>query len=152
MRLNLESINRSLVNEYIRSAHGHKARGNRELLALEYAAELNRIGMHRPTYEIYAAAAPAPKESETLEVLAWHALILREIHAAICLRDKKYRREVSALRDNGRLLIAAVAGYVAASLGVVTAVIAALVAAILRLVVAMGTTVFCKKLSAIFPK
>jgi hypothetical protein len=119
-------------------------------LALEHAAELNRIGMREPTFEIFAAATSKPKESETLEVLAWQTLILQEIHAAICGRDRKYRREVTALKKNGRLLIGAIAGYVAASLGVVTAVIAALVAAILRMVVVMGITVFCKKFKPVF--
>jgi hypothetical protein len=121
-------------------------------LALEHAGELNRIGMSEPTFEIFAAATSEPKEPEMLEVLAWQTLILREIHAAICGRDRKYKREVAALKENGGLLIGAIAGYVAASLGVVTAVIAALVAAVLRMVVVMGITVFCKKFSAVFSK
>lgn len=149
----MESITRDLANEYIRAPRFVVGTLRRtEQLALEHAAELNRIGMSEPTFEIFAAAASKPKEPEMLEVLAWQALILKEIHVAICGRDKKYRREVTALKENGRLLIGAIAGYVAASFGVVTAVIAALVAAILRMVVVMGITVFCKKFKAVFSK
>jgi hypothetical protein len=75
---------------------------------------------------------------------------MREIHAAICGRDKKYKREVAAFKENGKLLIGAIAGYVAASLGAAAAVIAALVAALLRMVVTMGVTVFCKKFTGAF--
>ena len=72
-------------------------------------------------------------------------LILEEIHKAFCIHSRRYKKELAELRHNTQLLIAAIAGYIAASFGVATAVIAALVAAILRIVLAMGITVFCRR-------
>jgi hypothetical protein len=78
------------------------------------------------------------------QVVSWRNLILSEVHEALCQRKAKYKEEVAALQRNGNLLIAAIAGYVAASVNVAVAVIAALVAAILRLAVTMGVSVFCE--------
>jgi hypothetical protein len=69
--LNVESITRELANEYVREAYLVPRRRKIEQIALEQAAELNRIGMNRPTFEIFAAAASQPKETEMIEVLAW---------------------------------------------------------------------------------
>ena len=84
-----------------------------------------------------AGGAPPPSSP-------WRDVILQEIHLALCEHSKKYAKEVKALASNGRLLIGAIAGYVAAILGWSVAVIAALVAALLRLIFKMGVSVFCK--------
>jgi hypothetical protein len=54
---------------------------------------------------------------------------------------------VNAIKSNVKLLIGAIAGYVAAVLGVSVAVIAAQVAALLRFVLKIGVGVFCARYS-----
>jgi hypothetical protein len=78
-------------------------------------------------------------------VATWHNLVIIEIHEALCVRSRRYKAAVAELAHNAKLLIAAIAGYLAAVFGVATAIIAALVAATLRLVLAMGMSVFCQK-------
>jgi hypothetical protein len=75
----------------------------------------------------------------------WKTLIFSEIHVALCTRRKKYASEVKALKNNSRLLIGAIAGYVAATVHATVAVIAALVAAFLHLVVKIGIATFCQR-------
>jgi hypothetical protein len=95
-------------------------------------------GISRDLLFVGEIAAGAPVSS------SWRDAILQEIHLALCERSSKYAKEVKALGSNGRLLIGAIAGYVAAVIGWSVAVIAALVAALLRLFLIMGVSVFCK--------
>jgi len=91
-------------------------------------------------------------EKKRGEILSWQILILSEIHLALCVRNKKYAKEIATLKNNAKLLISAIAGYVAAAVGAVEAIIAALVAAMLRIVLSMSQSVFCRRMEGLFPK
>ncbi|MGD8451526.1 MAG: hypothetical protein PVJ57_06880 [Phycisphaerae bacterium] len=67
-----------------------------------------------------------------------------ELYKALCGKDRRYRSEVKDLWGSSRLLIAGVAGYVAAKVGVQTAVVAAMTAVVLRLVFLIGKNSFCE--------
>ena len=148
------------MTEYTKAART-SARSISEKIAVAEAVRLNRpqLFLAEPELKSGMIADLAPhthmlcmilmdeKARATQEVATWQRLIFKQLHIALCTRSKKYTKEVTALKQNARLLIAAIAGYVAASAGVTKAVIAALVAAILRFVLAIGRSAFCERMS-----
>jgi|GEM_PF-6082682 len=136
----------ALVNQYIAEAQA-VAKSETERLAVQLAAKMNApsTGIKRkrnPHVE------PKNESKAEKEVRSWEDLILEEIHTALCTERKKYRKEVADLKHNAKLLIAGIAGYVAAKLGVPVAVVAALVASLLNILLGMGVSVFCKRFEA----
>jgi hypothetical protein len=141
-----------LVNLYIKSAQPF-ANSKAELRAIRLAQRLNSPSGDKVKIRykkngkfirrLYAYAEEPPPDK--LLVDSWKTLILKEMHAAFCLRIARYRKAVNVLTENANTLIALIAGYVAAKLGIAIAVIAALVASLLRIVATMGVSVFCKR-------
>lgn len=154
------TLSSELVDSYIRKARAARP-SKKEEKAVQYASGLMQQydlrWRSKPQFPPpYPGDRDVPREMELLisfhtdlDSFRWRDLIIAEIHIALCQRKKKYQREVAALKKNIDLLIAAIAGYVAASLGMAVAVVAAVVAAILRIVLAMGTAVFCKKFASL---
>lgn len=75
-------------------------------------------------------------------------MIVGELSEALCKQSARYRHLVSDLKGNSKLLITAIAGWIAGTLGIAVAVVAALVAALLRLALVIGVSVFCKQWKA----
>ena len=71
-------------------------------------------------------------------------IICNEIYSALCKKDRRYRAEVKELWSNCRLLVAAIAGYIAAQVGLATAIVSALTAVTLRLILLVGKNAFCE--------
>jgi hypothetical protein len=143
----MPALTPELVSLYIESAKPF-AHSQVERRAIKLALQLNSPPQgvkkkHKGMFvgEINAASQEGPDAV----VLSWKRLILKEIHAALCRRTARYRKEVDTFKDDANILIGAIAGYVAGKLGVAVAVVAALVAALLRLVVSMGVAVFCER-------
>jgi hypothetical protein len=74
-------------------------------------------------------------------------LILKQVHLALCTGSGRYSKHISELKKNVHVIIALIAGYVAATVGLAVTVIAAAVASFLRLATSMGVAVFCEKYS-----
>jgi len=133
------------VAAYIREAKS-KAQSGPEREVIKAAVSLSKT----PRYAEAVAARPEYRmfttRLEQRKVESWKRLILHELRDALCNKKTKYSKSMSDLKKNGNLLIAAVAGYVAALVGISVAVVAALVAAVLRLVIQMGTASFCARM------
>ena len=76
--------------------------------------------------------------------------IFREFYLAFCKNDARYRKEVKELTKNTKLIIAAVAGGIATSVGLAVAVVSALTAAAVWLILKVGMNVFCQRYAPIF--
>jgi hypothetical protein len=127
------TISYKLVNGYIEAAT-RVAVSPGELDAIVEARRLN-----------FPRLPLSSGEKKRGEILSWQILILSEIHLALCVRNKKYAKEIATLKNNAKLLISAIAGYVAAAVGAVEAIIAALVAAMLRIVLINEPVRFLQK-------
>src|SRR5712692_7756730 len=120
----------TLVNRYVMAAK-KSAKSRAEKIAAEEARVVVNFSTHYATSPddlvdlIFpwigtpgvgggGGGEPEP-ESSTVE--EWQKAIVKEIHVALCKKSRKYAREVAALKHNGKLLIAAIAGYIAASIG-----------------------------------
>src|SRR5258708_7432753 len=137
----ITSITPELVSEYISQA-AIVASSENERQAVQAARELNNW---KASFRREGSLSKSVPEG-TGEVRIWTRLILKELQKALCARTVRYKKQVAALKENGRLLIGAIAGYVAATVGVSVAVIAALVAALLQLALIMGIAAFCEQM------
>jgi hypothetical protein len=144
----MTTLTPELVNRYIESAQPF-VESKTDRLVLQRAIQLNAPPTkHRRQKnpsgkfvgKIYAAADKDAVKVESLENAIW-----AEIHAALCKRTVRYRKNVDVLRDNVHLLIGGIAVYVAGKFGFAVAIVAAVVAALLRIVLQMGIAVFCKR-------
>jgi hypothetical protein len=167
MRKHMPSLPVNLVNEYIKRAR-KAARSPSEREAVAEASILTaEKGKGRPRPRVLSLGMLGDQlddlfwtgrislgtiSRETREVLSWKDAILREIHIALCRGSRKYAKEVATLKSNGRLLIGAIAGYVAASIGVSVVVTAALVATCLHVVLKVGVSAFCERYRSLFSK
>jgi len=88
---------------------------------------------------------PGGFEAESLKYC-----IFREFYLAFCENDAKYRTEVKELAKNTKLIVAAVAGGIATSVGLAVAVVSALAAAALWLILKVGMSVFCQRYASLF--
>ena len=135
-----------LVNRYIEEAQA-VAKSETERLAVQLAAELNspprKYRRERNPHE-----EPKRKSKAEKEVQSWEDLILEEIHSALCTSRNKYSKEIADFKNNAKLLIALIAGYIAGKLGIQVVVISALIASLLNIILGMGVSVFCKKFEA----
>jgi hypothetical protein len=145
------TVTPDLLERYIRNAE-LVAKSPSERLAVQLATELisqrkYKGGPPRRKFipEMYFSAEE-PKAQ--VEVLSWRKLILKEIHAALCRRSARYKKEVAVIKNSVDLVIVAIAAHVAQLLKVNIAVVAGLVAALLRFISKMGVSVFCQKFKA----
>jgi hypothetical protein len=153
-----ESVTAELVARYV--AAGESAASSEiEEMALLEAGRIVREMTFLGDQPIYLAASAEPDadtmkdeassrrdapEFRQVTIESWKRVILKQLHIALCQRSRRYRSEVNDLKKNGKLLIAAITGYVAAKVGAAAAVIAALVAALLRFAISMGISAFCE--------
>jgi hypothetical protein len=142
-------ITDAVIAEYIKKAK-RSANSALEQRIIEAAILISDQGPIEIT-----AAAEDPSEKlfgkfQLPEAESWRNLILREVYRALCEKASTYRKAVAELKKTAVPLIGAVAGYLAAKLGVGTAVLAALVAALLKFVLQIGPGAFCGRMSASF--
>lgn len=136
-----------LVSKYIESAQPF-VESKTDRLILQLADDLSAPPKYQRRRNPHVEN---PNQSKTeRQVRSVEDLIWAEIHAALCKKAARYRKNVDAIKTNVHLLIGGIAGYVAGKLGLVVAIVAALVAALLRLVLQMGITVFCQKFESGF--
>ena len=164
------TVTREHVNRYIKDA-ALVAQSETEQLALQTAVGLNawppkkffaeslgtkfeesysafvhvpgsgpRIRNPRVIKRIEAAASTAGEE-----IQSWQKLILKEIRSAFCGRSRRYKKEVSVMKNSVDVLILAIAAAVAKAIGANIVVVAALVASLMRFVMSVGISVFCEK-------
>jgi hypothetical protein len=145
------AVTPDLLERYIRNAK-LVASSPTERLAVQLATELivQRAYKNGPPSgkfipEMYLSAEE-PKA--VMELLSWQKLVLKEIHAALCKRSARYKKEVAVIKNSVDLVIVAIAAHVAQLLKVNIAIVAALVAALLRFISKMGISVFCQKFKA----
>jgi hypothetical protein len=136
----MPGITQALVNRYIKNAE-LVAESSAEHLAIQKALEDNAPSPLRRRRNPY-------DEKAERKVRSWRKLVLKEIRAALCTQNSRYKKHVSAVRQSGDVLILAIAAEVARKLGINIVVIAAMVAALLRMMFAMGISVFCKGIDA----
>jgi hypothetical protein len=125
------AVTPDLLERYIRNAK-LVAGSPTERLAVQLATELiaqrkYKGGPPRGKFipEMYFSAEE-PK-AEIMELLSWRRLILKEIHAALCKRSARYKKEVAVIKSSVDLFIVAIAAHVAQLLKVNIAIVAALV-------------------------
>lgn len=150
----MEPISEELVNRYIKSAKPF-AKSKTELLAIQLAVKLNSPPRrHRRKYKsggtfvgtIHAAAEKESKQER--EVRSWRELIVKEIHATLCTRSTRFKKEFAVLKHSGEVLVLYLSSAVANKLQVNVVIVAAPVAALLRITFKMGIAVFCKRFEA----
>lgn len=137
-----------LVHQYVRSGKLFvESEADRQVIALAIrltsAAPKKKKSKGKYIGDIHAQAEAETKETKVVRSLK--QLILDEIYAALCKKSQRYRRYVDQVKQNGHLLIGAIAVQVAGHLGMAVGVVAALVAALLRLAFSMGIEIFCKR-------
>jgi hypothetical protein len=150
----MSTVPLSLVNDYIKRAR-LVAMTPTEKAAVEAA---DKLAHQEPAVDRKSRRLPKGKrplqqitpdsighQSPADEIEGWKALIFKQLYMALCKHSRKYATEVSVFKRGAELLIGAVAGYVASSLGVGVAVVAALVAAALRFVLKIGLGAFCER-------
>jgi hypothetical protein len=151
----MEPISQELVNRYIKSAKPF-AKSKTELLAIQLAVKLNSPPPHyRRKYKksggkfigtIHAAAEKQSKPEKT--VRTWREFIVKEIHATLCKKSSRFKKEFAVLKHSGEVLVLYISSTVANKLQVNVVIVAAPVAALLRVIFKMGISVFCKKVQA----
>jgi len=117
------TVTPDLLERYIRNAE-LVAKSPTERLAVQLATELiaqrkYKDGPPKGKFipEMYFAAEE-PKA--VMEVLSWRKLILKEIHAALCERSARYKKEVAVIKNSVDFVIVAIAAHVAQLLKVNT--------------------------------
>jgi hypothetical protein len=145
-----------VVNRYIENAQA-VAESKTERLAVNFALRVNAppfsLGLIEPPRHIMyrrarnprTAGGPKERSKTEKEFQTWVDSVLAEIHAALCKRSARYKKEVSVLRHSGDVIIISIAAAVANKLGVNIVIVASLVAALLRMALKMGASVFCKR-------
>jgi hypothetical protein len=152
MSENTISISKDEVNEYIQQARDSTAEQGLERIALMYAENLTYVAGDEPlTDGDYIPQRFLPNETWGSSERPMRSLTDRisdEIAEAFCKQSVRYKHAVAEVASSSKLLIAAIAGYVASHVGIAIAVIAALVASLLRIVSLIGVSVFCKQWKA----
>ena len=148
----MPSLPSETVNRYIKNAQA-VSRSRAERLAVTYALGVNapprQIKYHRKARNP-RLRPPKEKSKTEKEVRTWVDSVLAEIHAALCKRSPRYKKEVSVLNHSGDVIIISIAAAVANQLRVNIVVVASLVAALLRMALKMGVSVFCKRFESGF--
>lgn len=149
----MTALTPELVRRYIESAEPF-VESKTDRLVLQRAIRLNspptkhrRQKNPRGKFigKIYAATDKDALKVESLESAVW-----KEIHAALCKKTARYRKNVDVIRDNVHLLIGGIAVHVAGKFGLAVAIVSAVVAALLRIVLQMGVTIFCERFKSGF--
>jgi hypothetical protein len=148
-----QPVSREIVKEYVKRARKSAKTPSQQsavaqaALLIEERGNLFAFGLQ----ELFPKQRQRNPSSISPEV-PWRNAILKEVHIALCSRSRKYAKEMAALKGNVKLLIGAIAGYVAASIDGSVAIIAALVAAFLHVIFKVGVSAFCERYREQFSK
>jgi hypothetical protein len=153
----MPEISSELVNRYIEGARVF-AESKTERLAIQMAANLSGSRKRRLDFTAeerrskqpdYKTEVRSPRRTRAdvkaeQELDSWEILIFEEIHAALCSRNSRHKKQLSVLKDSGEVFILYIASAVATKLRVKVVIVAAPVAALLRIVFGIGISIFCK--------
>jgi uncharacterized membrane-anchored protein len=147
------ALTTELVRRYIKSAQPF-VESKTDRLVLQRAIRLNapptKHRRQKNPRGKFIGTINAAADKDAVKVESLESAIWAEIHAALCKRTARYRKNVDVIRDNVHLLIGGIAVHVAEKFGLAVAIVAAVVAALLRIVLQMGVTVFCKRFKSGF--